>query len=699
MKTTKILAIMVLVLGLMVCPAELAGAAPIGTGFTYQGRLVDDNSVANGQYDFQFKVFDNVIFGKQQGNTIYINKLDVIDGYFTAELDFGSGIFTGDARWLEIGVRPGGSTGSFTILSPLQEIRPTPNAMYAAVSDWTNLKNIPADFADGIDNVGSGDITGVTAGDGLTGGGTSGVVTLMHSDTSSQSSVNNLNGVVLQDLILDGYGHVTSLSSYNLDNRYFTESELASSGGGEVHWGSLSNIPAGFADGVDNIGETDSDWTISGNNMYSGVAGNIGIGTSSPLAKLSVGGNGYADTGVYGSGAMYGVYGSGSTVGVHGNGNTGVVGTGTAYGVIGVDRDTGSCGHLGNDIYGVYGNGTYGGYFVSEAESDKAYGGQFIANSGGSHGYGISIDADNTQATGGLSYGIQLTSDCANGTAYGVFSDARVGSGSTSTLWGIYSLCKHVGTAGTSYGMCSEVYGSDTGDSYGVLGVANKDGSDTAGTAYGGYFTGDNNYMAGNSYGVYASATGVGGTNYGIYAMASSGTTNYAGYFEGSVYIKGRTTVRGRLRIEDYSSGETVMELGAGLDYAEGFNVSESTKIGAGSVLIIDADNPGKLAISDKAYDSKVAGIAAGAKGMGSGVRLGSDEFDCDVALAGRVYCNVDATEAPVEPGDLLTTSTTPGYAMKAADYARAQGAILGKAMEKLEKGKKGQILVLVTLQ
>jgi hypothetical protein len=76
------------------------------------------------------------------------------------------------------------------------------------------------------------------------------------------------------------------------------------------------------------------------------------------------------------------------------------------------------------------------------------------------------------------------------------------------------------------------------------------------------------------------------------------------------------------------------------------------------------------------------------------------DQFDFDVALAGRVYCNVDATRtAAVEPGDLLTTSATPGYAMKGTDYSRAQGAILGKAMERLDKGEKGQILVLVTLQ
>jgi hypothetical protein len=108
-------------------------------------------------------------------------------------------------------------------------------------------------------------------------------------------------------------------------------------------------------------------------------------------------------------------------------------------------------------------------------------------------------------------------------------------------------------------------------------------------------------------------------------------------------------------------------------------------------VLIIDRDNPGKLALSHKAYDTKVAGIVAGGKGNGSGVRLGGKQFDHDVALSGRVYCNVDATEAGVEPGDLLTTSSTPGHAMKATDYNRAQGAILGKAMESLEKGKKSQ--------
>jgi hypothetical protein len=163
----------------------------------------------------------------------------------------------------------------------------------------------------------------------------------------------------------------------------------------------------------------------------------------------------------------------------------------------------------------------------------------------------------------------------------------------------------------------------------------------------------------------------------GIYAKGGPGA--YAGKFDGKIRAEGLVT--------------------DGLDYAEGFNVSDAGRVVPGTVLVIDPLAPGKLTVSRTACDTKVAGIVAGAKGLGSGVRLGVGQFDHDVALAGRVYCNVDATRAAVQPGDLLTTAAQPGYAMKVTNHARAQGAILGKAMEGLEKGKKAQILVLVTLQ
>ena len=68
------------------------------------------------------------------------------------------------------------------------------------------------------------------------------------------------------------------------------------------------------------------------------------------------------------------------------------------------------------------------------------------------------------------------------------------------------------------------------------------------------------------------------------------------------------------------------------------------------------------------------------------------------VAMTGRVWCYVDASFGEVKPGDRLTTSSTPGHAMKADDAARAPGAVIGKAMSGLKDGK-GLVLVLVNLQ
>ena len=89
-------------------------AQGIGTVFTYQGKLNDGGSPANGPYDFEFKLFDAENGGGQVGDTIIKDDIAVFDGHFTVELDFGV-VFTGDNRWLQIGVRPGGYVGIGTV--------------------------------------------------------------------------------------------------------------------------------------------------------------------------------------------------------------------------------------------------------------------------------------------------------------------------------------------------------------------------------------------------------------------------------------------------------------------------------------------------------------------------------------------------------------------------------------------------------
>ncbi len=104
------------------------GAFAQGTGFTYQGQLNDNGAPANGVFDFQFILFNAVAGGAQQGPILTRDDVTVASGVFTVTLDFGAA-FTGTDRFLEIGVRPGASSGAFTLLSPRQPLTATPYAI------------------------------------------------------------------------------------------------------------------------------------------------------------------------------------------------------------------------------------------------------------------------------------------------------------------------------------------------------------------------------------------------------------------------------------------------------------------------------------------------------------------------------------------------------------------------------------------
>src|SRR5437867_11473889 len=100
------------------------------SSFTYQGRLTDGGAAANGNYDLQFVLFDSLSGGAQVGSTQTINTVPVSNGVFTVSLDFGANSFPGANRFLEISARPTG--GSFTLLTPRQQVTSTPYAIRSA---------------------------------------------------------------------------------------------------------------------------------------------------------------------------------------------------------------------------------------------------------------------------------------------------------------------------------------------------------------------------------------------------------------------------------------------------------------------------------------------------------------------------------------------------------------------------------------
>ena len=212
---------------------------------------------------------------------------------------------------------------------------------------------------------------------------------------------------------------------------------------------------------------------------------------------------------------------------------------------------------------------------------------------------------------------------------------------------------------------------------------------------------------ANNHSGVYGnndlpSANGVTGTssggrglmglsdNIGIYAKGGQ----FAGVFDGTVSITGDQTVTGNVTV----AGDVVLSSGHG-DCAEEFDIASAEHTEPGMVVVLDQQ--GALQPSYKAYDKTVAGVISGAGDYKPGLILDKkepSESRMPVALIGKVYCQVDAQYAPIEVGDLLTTSPTIGHAMKADDPLKAFGAVIGKALRPLQAGQ-GMIPILIALQ
>jgi len=107
-------------------------SADVGTAFTYQGQLLDSGGVVDDTCDIQFSLHDVASGIGDLVITETKTAVDVEEGLFTVELDFGTSAFGGDPRWLELAVRCPAGGGEYDTLFPRQPLSPTPYAMFAS---------------------------------------------------------------------------------------------------------------------------------------------------------------------------------------------------------------------------------------------------------------------------------------------------------------------------------------------------------------------------------------------------------------------------------------------------------------------------------------------------------------------------------------------------------------------------------------
>jgi hypothetical protein len=333
-----------------------------------------------------------------------------------------------------------------------------------------------------------------------------------------------------------------------------------------------------------------------------------------------------------------------------GIGGTGVLGIGAANGVIGQS--------IGDGFSGVFG----------ESRTGPGVSGTSVSS--------VGVDAKTNSGPAALRAihagdGVGVLGAC-NGNGFsGVHGESATGPGVSG------SSTSSVGVDAKTNSGPAALRAIHAGDGVGVLGACNGNG-----------FSGVHGESA-TGPGVSGSST----SSVGVDARTDSGPAalravhaggGAAGLFDGDVRVTKNLIVEGDVQF-------------VGADLAEEFGMVGIRNIEPGSVVVLAGDD--RVRVSEEPYDRRVAGIVSGAGKYRPGIILDrqSGRNRCPLALTGKVWCKVDADWAPVEVGDMLTTSLTAGHAMRASDPARAFGAVIGKALGSLKSGQ-GLVPVLVSL-
>jgi hypothetical protein len=662
---------------------EPVHAAPLGTAFNYQGRLEQNGLPAsNWVYSFRFALYDAASGGNFLGTNLLA--VPVTNGLFNSTLDYGANAFTGDARWLEIGVSPDrvSISPAYTTLTPRTRLAPTPYALRATTADTAT-------------NVASGAVT--AAGLAATGTPTAGQVLTYNGATLAWQSVAGISGAWATN------GNAAALGSF---------------------LGTVNNVPLDVH--ANNIRVLRLEGNVMAPNVIAGASGNhVASGTEG--ATIGGGGTQQRLNGAYtnriGSNAGYTTIGGGlgnfisndsweSTIG---GGNQNLIQTNAfrstiAGGFRNLVRTNCNTSTIagGQDNAAGANNASVGGGTLNHADgSSSSVGGGYDNTASGSSA--TIAGGTHNRATG-------TSTIVAGGSGNTAFADvSTIGGGLNNQVIGAGGGTVSGGVANTAAGDSATVPG-------GYSNVAQGRSSLAAGNAAralhdGSFVWADRQgpiisptpfeSTAPNQFSVRAS----GGVRFETQYLQVSGAGNEGAYIGGDgvggeVHLGSLNPATTVVALYNQSAGQYMhlnmksCTIFGGADLAEPFHMS-TPKIGRGSVVVIDPENPGKLKLSTEAYDKRVAGIVSGANGVNPGIALqqqGVLEGGQNVALSGRVYVRADASSAAITPGDLLTTSDMAGHAMKVTDPARAQGAILGKAMGTLADGQ-GLVLVLVTLQ
>lgn len=650
--------------------AQEPQSAPLGTAFTYQGQLKVSDAPYTGTCDVKFGLFE-VSTGGTAISTLTKTNIPVSGGLFTVQLDYGTGKFEGDARWLEMSVRCPSGSGTYQILSPRQALTAAPYALHSKAAPWSGLSGVPAGFADGTDND-----TTYSAGTGLTLSGT----TFSANTTYLQRRVS---------------GSCTTGSSIRVVNADGTVTCQAVSGGG---WSLTGN--AGTTPGTDYLGTSDSaaleikvnaarvlrfEPNASSPSLVGGYSGNW---LTSGVYGATIGGGGEASY-------LNRVTDNLSTVGGGANNqagdNAGTV-VDANYATVG--------GGLGNTASGEY--STLGGGYYSHASGSSSTVGGGDANTASGTSATVGGGSGST-ASGGTS-----TVGGGNGnTASG--SCATVPGGSNNSASGDYSFAAgHLAKANHEGSFVwadsqAAAYDSAGADTFNVR-AANGASIDAANSLWGLNVDNDN----GESIDAYATVSG--GNNFAAVYASNSGTSpglyargsgTYAGYFNGQIYTTGCV-------------GCVLIQLGQ----SDGAGALEPGDLAAISGLgePLAGTNQPILRVHRAAPGEAVIGVVQARGVRAESSRDGQAEESVDIAegaiqagdylflvVYGPARVRVDASSGPIAAGTRLAAGGQPGHAralrtvmVDGLTVAEAAPGV-GTALEPLDSGA-GLISVFVTL-